>query len=576
MKSIRVLCVILALMLTVVGCERELTQSPKQGHYIAITGISVLSRGLQDYTVPVVVNIENQGDCGESFDVKLIDVTDGKQIGTKPVTLSPAGEGGMDELCDMTFSPPASGRNNFGDAVSCGHDVNGDGYHDLLIEGSMWVGNESQRGWKSPFYDISKYYRYYGQGRVYLYYGGPDMDENPDKIFTGEKVGDRFGDQGCVLGDVNNDNFADVIVGAVGHNNYQGKVYIYFGGPDMDENADLILEGEKVERDWFGYRVDAADIDNDGYDDVLVTAPSDRGPGRAYLFHGGDPMDTTCDNIFYGENFRDYFGHTGIIGGDVDGDNYKDVLIGTRYFPAGKNQGRAYLYYGDKRGDMNKIPDLVFVCPIEGIDEFGSSLGINDINGDGYAEVVIGSRAYNNSQGRVYLYWGNDRTNMNATPDKIFDGEKGASLGGDRLCCDDFNNDNFGDILVGAYSWYGAQGRAYLYYGGTKTSMDETPDKIFTGEVPGSCFGDEVGVADFNNDNYPDIVIGGWKYNDMQGRVWLYYNNPPSLTNVTFYWDTTRANRGEHTLTAIVSPIRGEKDIADNTVLKKINLKDRP
>ena len=56
--------------------------------------------------------------------------------------------------------------------------------------------------------------------------------------------------------------------------------------------------------------------------------------------------------------------------------------------------------------------------------------------------------------------------------------------------------------------------------------------------------------------------------------MWIYYNNPPSSTEVKLDWDTTHANIGEHTLKAIVSPIRGEKDIADNTMTVTVEVKE--
>ncbi|MCK4819900.1 FG-GAP repeat protein [bacterium] len=551
MKSIRVLCLILALMLTVVGCERKLTKSLKLGHDIAITGISVLSRSVRDYTVPVVVNIENQGDCGESFDVKLIDVTDGKEIGTKSVTLPAPGGGGIDEMCDLILTGETGGKQYFGDWLAVG-DVNGDGYDDLLVS--------------AVFYNDE-------QGRVYLYYGGKSMDENADRTFTGENIGDRFGSGGGYLADLNKDGFDDVIVGARYFDNGRGRVYIYWGGPDMDKKADITLEAEAGLTDCnFGRGITAGDVNGDGHTDLIVTAIKYQNyRGRVYLYYGPIASDTAADKTFTGEKTDDTFGCV-LATGDVDGDNCDDLLIGTHYFNYPANDGRVYLYYGDLGTTMNEECDLVFNNENPG-SEFGSGIDLFDVDNDGHADVIIGARKYGASNdGRAYLYWGNDRKNMDDEADLFFEGEAGESLhfGGFTVVCGYANNDNYGDIIINAYKR--KQSRAYLYYGNAKTSMDTICDHIFSGEKA-QCKPHGTRIGDFNGDSYGDVVMGGNEYNNFQGRCCLWYGGPGSSTDITFYWDTTKVSKGKHSLKAKVGPVAGEKDTADNTVTTEVSVK---
>jgi hypothetical protein len=112
------------------------------------------------------------------------------------------------------------------------------------------------------------------------------------------------------LGDVNGDNFADVILGAPLYgSNDEGRVYVFYGSPDMDLTCDLYFDGEQGIKGWFGYPVRAGDVDNDGIDDLLVSARQyDNAKGRAYLYYGGTNMDTIPDKIFTGENSGDLFG----------------------------------------------------------------------------------------------------------------------------------------------------------------------------------------------------------------------------------------------------------------------------
>ncbi len=119
-------------------------------------------------------------------------------------------------------------------------------------------------------------------------------------------------------------------------------------------------------------------------------------------------MDATCDLIFEAENAKESqnFGvNVGI--GDVDDDGYEDIVIGA--FTFNNTQGRAYLYYGDKKEKMDAQAELVLTGENKR-DWFGDPPGgsFGDFNNDGYDDLAIGARRWqsNSEQGRVYLYYG--------------------------------------------------------------------------------------------------------------------------------------------------------------------------
>ncbi|MFC1764701.1 ankyrin repeat domain-containing protein [Planctomycetota bacterium] len=414
-----------------------------------------------------------------------------------------------DTVPDVIIASQSPANLNFGVHAAELGDVNGDGYDDFVTTANRY--NDCT-------------------GRAYLYFGGKNrIYGHADHIFDGEIPGDLFG-MWVFLADLNNDKHADVIVGAVGYNNWQGRVYVFFGGPDMDEEADMVFDGESGTFSWFGRVIDAADIDRDGYTDLILYAIcADKGRGRAFLYYGGDPMDTIADKIFEGENSGDVFGREMDMGPDVNGDGYGDILFGSRSWnaptPYGSGQGRAYLYYGGPPEVMDTKCDKVFTGA-NVRDQFGSSVCLYDIDMDGHAEVMVGARGYNRYQGRMYLYWGG--TDIDTRPDLVFDGERGSDFGGDTIECGHFNDDKYGEILVGAYSGGTNKGRIYLFNGAPKESMDTLCDHTFTGE--GSMFGGWFNIGEIDGDRYDDLVVGAGlrrpNTDDTVERLYIYYTKP--------------------------------------------------
>jgi hypothetical protein len=101
----------------------------------------------------------------------------------------------------------------------------------------------------------------------------------------------------------------------------------------------------------------------------------------------------------------------------------------------------------------------------------------------------VGANAYNSNQGRAYLYYGGSA--MDTTADVTLTGEATGNYYGRRVASTgDVNGDGYADVVVGAWGYNTNQGRAYLYYGGP--AMDTTADVTLTGEATNNYFGFSV------------------------------------------------------------------------------------
>lgn len=397
---------------------------------------------------------------------------------------------------------------SLGYSVATAGDVDGDGFADVLVGANGYPSGAAR-------------------GIAYAYMGSETgLTATPAFTVTGEAPGDRLGSYVAAAGDVNGDGFADILVGAPGYGSSRGQVSLFLGSTaGLAAVAAFTVTGG-AEGDRLGRVAAAGDINGDGFADILVAAdgyPEGQFQGQAVLFLGSASGlgSTPAWTVTGGPGDR--LGIPATTAGDVDGDGFADVLVGSPGYPEGSFRGKVEIYRGSAAG-LAASPAWV-ACGENDFDFFGGSAATaGDVNRDGYADVVVGASGFLSNTGRVDLFFGS-AAGLAASPSWSATGEgPGSWFGSGVATAGDVDGDGHADVAVSADGYLTNTGQVDLFLGAA-AGLAPAPAWSTAGQTEGDHLGMALGSAgDVDGDGFADLLVGAFGYPGGvgQGRAYLY------------------------------------------------------
>lgn len=397
-------------------------------------------------------------------------------------------------------------------------------------------------------------------------------------------------------GNLDGDAFDDLVISAMAadgppdgeRRENAGEVAVYYSPGHIGGQVDLreknpgviTIYGEQP-RSIFGIKSEVADVDGNGSNDLLVGAFYADGveredAGKLYFFTsellseiraGTGVLDLAEPwppgvGVIIGPEHNSRLG-VWMAAGDVNGDGVADVVVGADQasgfgsIAPSFEAGRVYVLYGPlaagERIDLNdSTRPMSVIYGIDALDHAGSTVASDDINGDGFDDVIIGAaalgtlrNAYNiaggagdgpnnerHNAGEVYVVFGRPDLprdidlNVNPPQDLLVvygadGGENSPDRLGEEIVTADINGDGLADMLLGAYRADGPgnsrpdAGDVCVVYGardlpGRVIDLVDPPEgtMLIYGARDKAIAGDAIAAGDIHGDGYDDLFIG--------------------------------------------------------------------
>ncbi|RPH90290.1 MAG: hypothetical protein EHM72_19305, partial [Calditrichaeota bacterium] len=385
--------------------------------------------------------------------------------------------------------------------------------------------------------------------RLFAQYDGTISADSAQAVFLGEHPGDLAGHHVAMAPDLNNDGYDELLVTAPlwdlnSQSTSHGRVYLYYGksqgwnGAISLADADALFHGayalNEASHDAFG----VGDINHDGYHDLAIAIKKTQAPqggnrlGKVYLYFGksarlsGEMSLEDADASLVGNAIGAEAAHVKGVG-DLDKDGYDDFVIGAGFHPqVGAEAGKIYVFFGKDRSLWTKNADMEAACDASYLAESAGDWaghrvsGLGDVNGDGYADLLIGANhrpiGDNSYAGTVYLIlgrarhlWGKDVSLSQADASWIGETNR-QNLGWNVAHVGDVDGDALDDLFFSNGS------STYYLIPAKKLRLDRDMPissvgaTVFThaSKVEDGIGHDITGIGDINLDGFDDFLIG--------------------------------------------------------------------
>ncbi len=488
-----------------------------------------------------------------------------------PLLIDPLITGQPDARLESNQSDPEGhGTPEFGFSVSSAGDVNGDGFDDVIVGAPGWDGGQQ------------------GEGAAFVFLGsaggivGSDPSTAQAHLESNQALA-AFGVSVSNAGDVNRDGFDDVIVGANFYDSVlpgtqlavEGAAFVFLGSASGIQGRDPATAHARIFSDdneaEFGEQVaGAGDVNRDGFDDVIISAPHQGHPfppdtgippneksgehGAAFVLHGsaqginsGTAM-VTADAVLLPYQLGPVdpvvlAQFSSVAGaGDVNGDGFDDILV---------SGDDAFLFIGSAAGVVGRDPTAAQSrVRRDDLAQGFKVAGAGDVNGDGFDDVLLGSPRRqsvlfsSDEKGAAFVFLGGPGgivgENAADAHASVFGSLVAEWVGHSVDGAGDVDRDGFADIVVAARVYPGSlanEGVAYLFRGSaqgiTARSLLDADARLEAPQsgavVKGTTAFSVAGAGDINNDGFDDVIMGKGFFDAGQvdeGAAFLYLGGP--------------------------------------------------